>query len=52
MAHGPDVGLALLAKLDQDSRVKEHYRLDTVRAHLLERSGKNSEALCHYTRQC
>lgn len=50
MAQGPDVGLALLAKLDQEPRVAEHYRLDAVRAHLFERSGRNSDALRHYAR--
>jgi predicted RNA polymerase sigma factor len=48
MARGPAEGLALLEKLDRDPRIKEHYRLDAVRAHLLERSGKLAAALRHY----
>jgi RNA polymerase sigma factor (sigma-70 family) len=48
MAQGPAEGLALLAKLDRDPRIKDHYRLDAVRAHLLERSGKLAAALPYY----
>jgi RNA polymerase sigma factor (sigma-70 family) len=48
MARGPAEGLALLEKLDRDPRIKNHYRLDAVRAHLLERSGKITAALSHY----
>ena len=40
MVRGPAEGLALLEKLDRDPRIKDHYRLDAVRAHLLERSGE------------
>jgi predicted RNA polymerase sigma factor len=40
MTRGPTEGLALLEKLDRDPRIKDHYRLDAVRAHLLERSGR------------
>jgi RNA polymerase sigma factor (sigma-70 family) len=48
MARGPAEGLALLEKLDRDPRIKDHYRLDAVRAHLLERSGKITNALTYY----
>jgi RNA polymerase sigma factor (sigma-70 family) len=48
MAQGPARGLALLEGLDRDPRIKDHYRLDAVRAHLLERSGDVSAALPHY----
>ncbi len=48
MARGPAEGLALLEKLDRDPRIKDHYRLDAVRAHILERSGKVAAALPYY----
>jgi RNA polymerase sigma factor (sigma-70 family) len=48
MVRGPAEGLALLEKLDRDPRIKDHYRLDAVRAHLLERSGKIIAALPFY----
>jgi RNA polymerase sigma factor (sigma-70 family) len=48
MARGPSAGLALLEKLDHDPRLTGHYRLDAVRAHLLERSGKILAAVPHY----
>jgi predicted RNA polymerase sigma factor len=48
MTQGPAEGLALLAKLDRDPRIKGHHRVDAVRAHLLERSGKIAAALTYY----
>jgi RNA polymerase sigma factor (sigma-70 family) len=48
MARRPAEGLALLEKLDRDPRIKDHYRLDAMRAHLLERSGKITAALPYY----
>ena len=48
MARGPSEGLALLKKLDRDPRIKDHYRLDAVRAHLLERAGNVTAALYCY----
>ena len=48
MANGLDRGLALLEPLDRDPRIKDHYRLAAVRAHLLERSGKIESALHYY----
>jgi RNA polymerase sigma factor (sigma-70 family) len=48
MARGPAEGLALLETLDRDPRIKDHYRLDAVRAHLLERAGELASALPYY----
>ncbi len=48
MAEGLAKGLALLEPLDRDPRIKDHYRLAAVRAHLLERSGQISSALRYY----
>jgi predicted RNA polymerase sigma factor len=46
MANGPSAGLALLAQVDD--RLAGHYRLDAVRAHLLEMSGDTESAQAHY----
>jgi RNA polymerase sigma factor (sigma-70 family) len=46
MAHGPSAGLALLDAVDE--RLSGHYRLDAVRAHLLEMAGDTQAALAHY----
>ena len=46
MADGPDAGLALLEKVEE--RLAGHYRLDAVRAHLLEMAGDKAGALEHY----
>ena len=46
MAEGPSAGLALLDEVDE--RLAGHYRLDAVRAHLLEMSGDKEGALEHY----
>ena len=46
MAEGPSAGLALLDEVDE--RLAGHYRLDAVRAHLLEMSGDTEGALTHY----
>ncbi|CAN5823865.1 sigma factor-like helix-turn-helix DNA-binding protein [soil metagenome] len=48
MVHGPTAGLELLASLDSDARMRGHYRLDAVRAHLLERAGDRVGAAAHY----
>jgi len=48
MVQGPEAGLALLDALDRDPRIKDHYRLAAVRAHLLERSGEIGAALRYY----
>jgi predicted RNA polymerase sigma factor len=46
MAHGPAEGLAALDSVDE--RLAGHYRLDAVRAHLLEMSGDVEGAIEHY----
>jgi RNA polymerase sigma factor (sigma-70 family) len=46
MAHGPATGLALLDTVEE--RLAGHYRLDAVRAHLLEMAGDRDAALTHY----
>jgi RNA polymerase sigma factor (sigma-70 family) len=48
MVHGPRAGLDLLASLDEDRRVAGHYRLDAVRAHLLDLAGEHEQAREHY----
>jgi len=50
MVHGPSAGLALLKALDADGRMAGHYRLDAVRAHLLEMAGDHEGAIAHYRR--
>ena len=44
MVNGPHAGLALLAPLDDDERLRGNHRLDAVRAHLLERAGDRDAA--------
>ena len=48
MVHGPGHGLQLLRALDADPRLANHYRLDAVRAHLLEQTGDHKAAIEHY----
>jgi len=48
MVHGPSKGLELLTTLDADSRIAGHYRLNAVRAHLLEMAGDHPAAITHY----
>lgn len=48
MVYGADKGLELLSALDSDPRVAAHHRLDSVRAHLLERAGDAEAAVRHY----
>lgn len=48
MVHGPSKGLELLTTLDADSRIAGHYRLDAVRAHLLEMAGDHPAAITYY----
>ena len=47
MADGPAAGLAVLDAADD--RLDGHYRLDAVRAHLLELAGDTEAALAHYS---
>jgi RNA polymerase sigma factor (sigma-70 family) len=46
MVHGPAAGLKLLDTLSE--QLAGHYRLDAVRAHLLEMSGDTEAAVAHY----
>ena len=48
MVHGAAKGLELLAALDSDPRIARHYRLNAVRAHLLEISGDYQTAIAQY----
>jgi len=48
MVLGPDAGLSLLALLQDDERLQGNHRLDTARAHLLERAGEHSAAEALY----
>jgi RNA polymerase sigma factor (sigma-70 family) len=50
MVEGPEAGLRLVERIAQDERLKGHYRLDAVRAHLYERAGQSDLALEHYRR--
>jgi predicted RNA polymerase sigma factor len=46
MVHGPSAGLTLLDTVEE--QLAGHYRLDVVRAHLLEMAGETTAALQHY----
>ena len=48
MVEGPASGLTLLDSLEAEGSLKGHYRLDAVRAHLLEMSGDRALAIVHY----
>ncbi len=48
MVHGATAGLELLDALEGDGRLAGHYRLDAVRAHLLEMAGDHQTAMSHY----
>jgi predicted RNA polymerase sigma factor len=48
MVNGPRAGLALLAPLQDDERLRGNHRLDAVRAHLLERAGQFDAAVQLY----
>ena len=50
MVEGPEAGLRQVESVAQDERLKEHYRLDAVRAHLYERMNRRDLALEHYRR--
>jgi len=50
MVKGPDAGLRRVDTIAQDERLKGHYRIDVVRAHLYERMGQHDLALEHYRR--
>ncbi|MDQ2755912.1 MAG: sigma-70 family RNA polymerase sigma factor [Actinomycetota bacterium] len=46
--HGPAAGLAMLAPLLADHRLRHHHHLYAVQAHLLERSGQRGPACAAY----
>jgi len=48
MVHGAQAGLKALEALDEDGRLRGHYRLDAVRGHLHERLGDAERAIAHY----
>jgi predicted RNA polymerase sigma factor len=48
MVKGSAAGLSLLHTLDNDPRLKDHHRLDAVRAHLHELAGDYEPAIAHY----
>jgi predicted RNA polymerase sigma factor len=48
MVHGPARGLERLQPLDNDERLRGHYRLDAVRGHLFEMLGDFAKAVQHY----
>jgi predicted RNA polymerase sigma factor len=48
MVHGPKEGLNLLDALKEDRRIADHYRMDAVRAHLLEMAGDSHAAAGYY----
>jgi RNA polymerase sigma factor (sigma-70 family) len=50
MVEGPAAGLTLVDAVASEGSLKEHHRLDAVRAHLLEMSGDRQSALVHYRR--
>jgi RNA polymerase sigma factor (sigma-70 family) len=49
MLHGPDAGLARLAPLLEDGRLRRHHRLHAVRAHFLEVQGDADAARAAYS---
>jgi len=48
MVHGAAKGLELLDVLKADARLADHYRMDAVRAHLLELAGDREGAVMRY----
>ncbi len=48
MVDGPAAGMELLKALDTDAQMSGHYRLDAVRAHMLEMAGDHERAIVHY----
>ena len=50
MVHGPQAGLQELAQAEADPALAGHYRVDAVRAHLLEISGDREGAGANYRR--
>ncbi|HXT15086.1 MAG TPA: DUF6596 domain-containing protein [Gemmatimonadaceae bacterium] len=50
MVQGAQAGLALLSNLNDDPRITDHFRVDAVRGHLLERQGDLAAAAECYRR--
>ena len=50
MVEGPAAGLQQLEALAADPRLRDHHRVDAVRAHLLERAGDREAAAAAYAR--
>lgn len=50
MVEGVAAGLARVDEIAQEPRLKGHYRVDAVRAHLYERARAYSLAVEHYQR--
>jgi RNA polymerase sigma factor (sigma-70 family) len=50
MVEGPEAGLRVVDSVASDERLKEHYRVHAVRAHLLERAQRQPEAIASYER--
>jgi RNA polymerase sigma factor (sigma-70 family) len=50
MVHGPQAGLGELGAAESDPALAGHYRVDAVRAHLLEMTGDQDAARVHYRR--
>lgn len=48
MVHGPDAGLATVDALVDSGAIPDRKRLASVRAHLLERAGRSTEAIDEY----
>lgn len=48
MAYGPESGLALLARLDDDRALRDGHRLPAARAHLYEAAGRTDDAAAAY----
>lgn len=50
MAHGPDIGLTELSRVAEEPGLGGHYRVEAVRAHLLDLAGRPDEARASYER--
>jgi RNA polymerase sigma factor (sigma-70 family) len=50
MVHGPRAGLRQLAEAESDPALTGHYRVDAIRAHLLDMAGEHQAARPYYER--
>jgi predicted RNA polymerase sigma factor len=48
MADGPAAGLAELAAIETDERLRRHHRVEAVRGHMLELAGDRTDAAAAY----